>query len=121
MHFLTRLSRKYDAVATVKRKHLLFIPIKGIKNSKSEKLPTFHITWCDGDQHPWSSSTGDAFDGVKAYWSDSVNGKRKLVVAGKKEGNTTTLKETYASEKDALDAAPRPSANASSAAWARLS
>lgn len=42
---------------------------------------------------------------MKAYWSDSVNGKRKLVVAGKKEGNTKTLKETYASEKDALDAA----------------
>ncbi len=105
MHFLTRLARKYDAVATVKKKHLLFMPINGTRNSKGERLPTIHITRRDGDQHRWSSSTRDAFDGVKAYWSDSVNGKRRLVVAGKKEGNTKTLKETYASEKDALDAA----------------
>lgn len=105
MHFLTRLARKYDAVATVKKKHLLFMPINGTQNSKGKKLPTVHITRADGDQHRWASSARDAFDGVKAYWSDSVNGKRKMVVAGKKTGNTKTLKETYASEKDALDAA----------------
>lgn len=105
MHFLTRLARKYDAVATVKKKHLLFMPINGSKNSKGEKLPTVHITRQDGDQHRWSSSARDAFDGVKAYWSDRVNGKRKAAVAGKKTGNVKSLKETYASEKDALDAA----------------
>lgn len=105
MHFLTRLARKYDAVATVKKKHLLFMPINGTKNSKGQQLPKLHITRADGDNHRWSSSTRDVFDGVKAYWSDSVNGKRKLVVAGKKTGNTKTLKETYASEKDALEAA----------------
>lgn len=105
MHFLTRLARKYDAVATVKKKHLLFMPINGTQNSKGEKLATVHITRQDGDGHRWASSARDAFDGVKAYWSDSVNGKRKTVVAGKKTGNVKSLKETYASEKDALDAA----------------
>ena len=42
---------------------------------------------------------------MKAFWSDSVNGKRKSVVAGKKTGNVKTLKEIYASEADALHAA----------------
>lgn len=105
MHFITRLARKHDAVATVKKKHLLFMPINGTQNSKGEKLATVHITRQDGDGHRWASSARDAFDGVKAYWSDSVNGKRKTVVAGKKTGNVKSLKETYASEKDALDAA----------------
>jgi phage protein D len=105
MHFITRLARRYDAVATVKKKHLLFMPINGTKTSKGQSLPTVEITRRDGDQHRWSSSTRDAFDGVKANWSDSVGGKRKTAVAGKKTGNVKTLKETYASERDALDAA----------------
>lgn len=105
MHFITRLARQYDAVATVKKKHLLFMPINGTKTSKGESLPTIHITRKDGDQHRWASSARDAFDGVKAHWSDSVGGKRKTAVAGKKDGNTKTLKETYASEADALAAA----------------
>lgn len=105
MHFITRLARKYDAVATVKKKHLLFLPINGTKTSKGESLAPIHITRKDGDQHRWSSSTRDAFDGVRAYWSDAVNGKRKAVIAGKKEGNLKTMKETFASEADALEAA----------------
>lgn len=105
MHFITRLARRYDAVATVKKKHLLFMPINGTKTSKGQSLPVVEITRKDGDQHRWASSTRDAFDGVKAHWSDSVGGKRKTAVAGKKTGNTKTLKETYASERDALAAA----------------
>lgn len=105
MHFLTRLARKYDAVATVKKKHLLFMPINGTTTSKGESLPTIHITRASGDQHRWSSSTREAFDGVRAYWSDRVNGKRKEAIAGDKNRNVKTLKETYASEQDALEAA----------------
>ena len=33
MHFITRLARKYDAVATAKKKHLLFMPINGTPTS----------------------------------------------------------------------------------------
>ncbi|MGE8440623.1 MAG: contractile injection system protein, VgrG/Pvc8 family [Comamonas testosteroni] len=39
MHFITRLARKYDVVATVKKKHLLSITINGTKTSKGESLP----------------------------------------------------------------------------------
>ena len=79
--------------------------INGTKTSKDQSLPTIHITRTDGDQHRWSSSTSEAIDGVKAHWAGKVDGKRYTVVAGKKDGNTKTLKETYASERDALDAA----------------
>lgn len=105
MHFLTRLARQYDAVATVKKKHLLFLPINGTKTSKGESLPTIEITRTDGDGHRWASSTRDAFEGVRAWWSDRVNGSRKSVIAGKKGNNLKTLKETYASEAAALEAA----------------
>ena len=105
MHLVTRLARQHDAVATVKKKHLLFMPITGTTNSQGQRLPIITITRADGDQHRYSSSTRDAFEGVKAYWSDRVNGRRKSVVAGKKDGSLKTLKETYASEQDALAAA----------------
>lgn len=105
MHFLTRLARQYDAVATVKKKHLLFLPINGTKTSKGESLPAVAITRADGDQHRWASSTRDAFEGVRAWWSDRVNGSRKSVIAGKKGANLKTLKETYPSKEDALEAA----------------
>ncbi|WP_081007677.1 contractile injection system protein, VgrG/Pvc8 family [Comamonas testosteroni] len=105
MHFITRLARKYDAVATVKKKHLLFMPINGTKTSKGESLPIIEITRIDGDQHRWASSTRDAYDGVKALWNDRKFGKRKEVIAGKKDGNLKTMKETFGSEDDALAAA----------------
>lgn len=105
MHFLTRLARQYDAVATVKKKHLLFLPVNGTKTSKGESLPAVAITRVDGDSHRWASSTRDAFEGVRAWWSDRVNGSRKSVIAGKKGNNLKTLKETYASEAAALEAA----------------
>ena len=105
MHFITRLARKYDAVATVKKKHLLFMPINGTKTSKGQRLPTIEITRQDGDQHRWASSTRDAYDGVKALWNDRKFGKRKEAIAGKKDGNLKTMKETFGSEADALAAA----------------
>ena len=105
MHFLTRLARLYDAVATVKKKHLLFLPISNTKTSKGQSLPTIQIIRADGDQHRWASSTRDAFEGVRAWWSDRVNGSRKSVIAGKKGNNLKTLKETYPSKEDALEAA----------------
>lgn len=42
---------------------------------------------------------------MRAWWSDRVNGSRKSVIAGKKGNNLKTLKETYASEAAALEAA----------------
>lgn len=105
MHFITRLARKYDALATVKKKHLLFMPINGTKTSKGESLPTIEITRIHGDQHRWASSTRDAYDSVKALWNDRKFGKRKEVIAGKKDGNLKTMKETFGSEADALAAA----------------
>lgn len=105
MHFLSRLARLHDAVATVKKKHLLFLPIDGTKNSQGQALPTLTITRASGDGHRYSTSARDAYDGVRAYWTDHVGGKRKAAVAGKNEGNIKVMKETFASEAAALDAA----------------
>lgn len=105
MHFLSRLARLHDAVATVKKKHLLFLPVQGSQTASGQSLPTLTITRASGDGHRYSTSARDAYDGVKAYWSDAVGGKRKTAIAGKKDGNVKTLKETYASQDAALAAA----------------
>ena len=84
MHVITRLARKYDAVATVKKKHLLLMPIKGTKTSKGESLPTIEITRIDGDQHRWASGTRDAYDGVKALWNDRNFGSEADALAAAK-------------------------------------
>ncbi len=101
MHFIPRLARKYDALATVKKKHLLFMPVNGTQTSKGESLPTLEITRIDGDQHRWASSTRDAYDGVNALWNDRRSGKRKEVIPGKKDCNLKTMKETFDIEADA--------------------
>jgi phage protein D len=36
LNFLTRLGKRYDAVATAKKGHLLFLPINGTTNSKGQ-------------------------------------------------------------------------------------
>lgn len=105
MHFITRLARRYDAVATVKKKHLLFMPIIGSRNAQGKELERITITRQDGDQHRWSRSERGAYSGVRAMWNDKKGGRRKEVIAGKEDDAVKTLRETYASEDDALHAA----------------
>lgn len=103
LNFLTRLGQRYDAVATAKKGHLLFLPINGTTNSKGEALPTITITRADGDSHRFTQSDRDAYTGVKAYWHDGKKANRTGVVAGTKV-NPKVMKETFATEADALHA-----------------
>lgn len=61
MRLLNRPVHKHDAMTTVKKKHLLFMPINGTRNSKGQSLPTNYIT----RQHQWRCSTRDAFNGTR--------------------------------------------------------
>lgn len=59
-----------------------------------------------GDQHRWHTAGRTSYTAVRAYWHDGKSARRKGVVAGSgKEGSTKTLKDTYATEADALQAA----------------
>ncbi len=115
-NFLTRLGKRYDAVATVKFGRLLFLPINGSKTSKGKVLPTIAITRASGDSHRYAESDRDAYIGVKAFWHNTKKAGRKGVVVPSKpkapkagadagEHHYKNLKETYATEADALAAA----------------
>ena len=104
LHFLNRLARQHDAVATVKNKHLLFLPINGTKTSTGNELPTATITRADGDQHRYHSADRNAYTGVRAHWHDAGKAEKRSVLAGTGE-REKKLKDTYATEADALAAA----------------
>lgn len=104
LHFLTRLARQHDAVATVKKGHLVFAPINGTKTSQGQDLPAMLITRADGDRHRYHSAERNAYSGVRAYWHDPKKAEKRSVLAGA-ETNEKRLKDTYATEADALAAA----------------
>lgn len=104
LNFVTRLGKRHDAVATVKSGSLLFLPINGSQTASGARLPVIAITRASGDSHSYTQSDRDAYTGVRAYWHDGKKANRKGVVVGTKV-NPKTLKDTYATESDAMAAA----------------
>lgn len=104
LHFLSRLARQHDAVATVKAKRLLFLPINGTQGSSGQGMPSVTITRADGDQHRYHSADRNAYTGVRAQWHDAGKAEKRGVLAGTSE-REKKLKDTYATEADALAAA----------------
>lgn len=104
LNFITRLASQHDAVATVKKERLVFLPINGTVSSTGQTLKRITITRADGDQHRYHSSDRGSYSGVRAYWHDPGRARRRGVLVGKK-GNEKRLKDTYGSERDALAAA----------------
>jgi len=104
MHFLSRVAGQNDAVATVKKGRLLFLPMGTAANAKGQALPTVTITRQSGDKHRYHSADRNSYTGVRAYWHDKDSAQRKSAIEGG-EDNLKTLKESYASESAALSAA----------------
>lgn len=103
-HFLTRLGRLHDAVATVKKGRLIFLPIGTAANAQGKALQQFTITRASGDRHRYHSAARKSYTGVRAYWYDKDRAARRAAIAGT-EKNIKTLKDSYATEADALAAA----------------
>ena len=104
VHFLTRIGRQHDAVATVKKGRLVFLPIGSTKNAAGKELAAITLTRADGDQHRYHQAARDAYTGVRAYWHDPGAAKKKGAIAGTK-GKLKTLRESYATEDAAMSAA----------------
>ena len=103
--FLSRLGKRHDAVATIKESRLLFIPIQGATKADGEtEMPVFELIRRDGDNHNYTQASRDAYTGVKAFWMDTAKAKKQSVVTGVL-GNAKHLREVYATESDALEAA----------------
>lgn len=104
LHFATRLAKQYDAVCTVKKGRLAFIPINGSRNAAGVELEGRTLTRADGDQHRYHTAERNAYSGVRAYWHDKARAEKRSVLVGT-EDNEKRLKDTYGSEADALAAA----------------
>lgn len=104
LHFLTRLAKKHDAVATVKKGRLVFLPINGTRSSSGEELEAITLTRAAGDSHRYHTADRHSYSGVRAYWHDKDRAEKRSVLVGT-EDNEKRLKDTYGSEADALAAA----------------
>lgn len=97
---LTRLGETHDAVATVKRRSMLFLPIGQGQTATGAALPHVAISRADGDSHRYHSADRDTYSGVRAEWHDTAGAQQRTVLVGAGD-NAKRLKETFASEADA--------------------
>lgn len=104
INFLNRLGKRFDAVATVKKDALLFLPIDEGSNSKGESLPTITLTRSDGDKHRYHTASRDAYSGVRAQWHDPNDAKEKSELIGE-DDNPKRLRHVYPNREAAEQAA----------------
>lgn len=81
--FLSRLAERYDAIATVKAGRLLFIPAGEAQTAGGAPIPPLTITRASGDNHSFNYSATNAYNAVRAYYTDKRTDRRKEVVINK--------------------------------------
>ena len=104
LHFLTRLAERFDAVATVKTGHLIFVPAGQATTATGLEIPPIQLRRQSGDQHHYLKAERDAYTGVTALWNNTAQASREAATAGD-ASNAQQLRHTYASEEEALEAA----------------
>lgn len=106
LNFLTRLGKRYDAVATIKAGALILAPIGQGTTATGKPLPSVVITRAQGDQHRYHAADRQAYSGVRAQYDDKSSAKTETVLVGTDDGKgVKTLRTLYASKANALRAA----------------
>ncbi|WP_069337173.1 contractile injection system protein, VgrG/Pvc8 family [Sphingobium yanoikuyae] len=107
MALVRDLGKKYDAVATVKDRKLVFARVGAGVTSSGLAIPALTITRASGDRHDYRRAERDKYDGAEARWHDTGAAKRKTEkVGGRGTGaSPKRLKRIYASQADAKAAA----------------
>lgn len=105
LNFLTRLGKRYDAVATIKAGALLFSPIGQGQTPSGKSLPTVTIRRSSGDDHRWHEADRGTYGGVRAMYDSSATGETRSVLEGKDDGQgLKTLRHVYATKANATRA-----------------
>ncbi|HWX66054.1 MAG TPA: phage late control D family protein [Rhodanobacter sp.] len=106
VNFLTRLGKRYDAVATIKSGSLIFCPIGQGTTATGRPLPKVTLTRATGDQHRYHVADRNAYSGIRTLYDDTHSGKTKDVLVGIDDGKgVKTLRTTYATKSNAMRAA----------------
>jgi uncharacterized protein len=101
--FARDLGQRYDAVATVKDKTLIFMPIGSAVTPSGAPIPTLTLTKQDGWSWTHSYAQRGEHDGAEAQYHDQDEAKRKTVKTG--GSKPKRLKKVYGSEAEATEAA----------------
>ena len=104
LNFLTRLGRRWDAVATIKKGTLIFQGINARATATGAQLGEVLIERRQGDDHRWHRAERGVYTGVKAEWQDNARARKRAAVAGQK-GKVKKLRDIYGSEQAAMEAA----------------
>lgn len=104
INLITRLAEHHDAIATVKKGLLLFIPRGTGLTASGTAIPVRIIKRSEGDRHRYLSADRDAHTGVVVYWQSNEDADKKEVSAGSTD-NPKRLRRTYATEAAAQTAA----------------
>jgi phage protein D len=106
LNFLTRLGKKYDAIATIKAGSLLFSPIGQGQTPSGKPLPSVTIRRSSGDDHRWHEADRGSYSGVRAMYDRNTTGETASVLVGSDDGQgVKTLRHTYATKANAMRAA----------------
>ncbi len=104
MQFMRDLGRRYDAIATVKDKCLIFAPVDADTTATGQPIAAITITRASGDRYSYRRAERErAQDGAEAQWHDQDSATRKKSSAG--GSKRRRLKKIYASDNDASAAA----------------
>lgn len=103
VQFVRDLGQRYDAVATVKDKALIFMPIGSAVTPSGAPIPPVTLTKQDGWGWTHSYAQRGEHDGAEAQYHDQDAAKRKTVKTG--GSKPKRLKKVYGSEAEAKEAA----------------
>lgn len=105
IHFITRLAKQYDAIATVKHNNLLFMQAGMGQTASGHTLPVLLIERRESDTHTYVTADRDgSYSGVMARWYNDDAAKSEYVTIGK-AGNLKKLKKSHSDREQATQAA----------------
>lgn len=104
MTFIRDLGRRHDAIATVKHKSLIFMPIGTATTASGAAMPALTLTRRQGWTWRFSSTQREEHDGAEAQWQDKATARRKTARHGG-TANPKRIKKTFSSKAEAKAAA----------------
>lgn len=102
--FLRDLGERYDAIATVKDRVLLFLRVGASENAGGQAFGSLVLRRQENSRWTFRIADREEHDGAEAQWQDRDEARRKTVKEGKAE-NPKRIKRSFASEAEARTAA----------------
>lgn len=104
LHFITRLAKKYGAVAKTSDNTLLFVERGKATSASGKAMPTVKINRKQSSDHSFSIKGRGEYTGVIAHYFDNQKSKRIKVTVGTRD-KAKTLKGNFATKEEAEAAA----------------